>query len=431
MRKVEIQKILQDEQCFEIIRKKLHQDAMDDFSLINYEIVPINEINGFMGQYFILKATVACPKSPLETKNINFFTKIPPPISSPLYNFNEKYGTFKKEVALYTTVFPEMLDSLDKRYIPECFLGVENDVIVLEDMAHNGYIMADKSTPFDFKHCEVLMKTLAKFHAKSFIFEQQYKKTLHDEFSHCMQETLWPADSKAKMMFDAAVKGIVSMIDLLTELNDNQRSNLKEKLVKLCEDHMDKLSPSMKHKNVLCHGDLWANNILFKYDADKKPTACCLIDFQLARYNPPVHDILCFLQFTTTRKLREKYNETLFRTYYDSMATVMKEANLNVSEIFSWNEFVESIQDLRIMCMIHGVLNTPIMLLKSDATSKYFSEQLELLESILYVDRTPLICGQFKEAPEYRARMIDGLLELYDYVIDYNHTTHNRVVTRK
>lgn len=285
MRETETQKVLQDEQCFEIIRKKLRQDAMDDFSLVGYEIVPIDEVNGFLGQYFTLKATVACPKSPSKMKNINFFTKIPPPISSPMYNFIEAYGAFKKEVALYTTVFPEMLDGLDKRCIPECFLGVENDVIVLEDMVHSGYTITDKSTPFDFEHCVILMKTLAKFHAKSFVFERQYKKTLRDEFSHCMHETLWPlADSKAKAMFDAAVKGVVSMIDLLPGLSDDQRDSFKKKLVTLCADHIDKLSPSVKHKNVLCHGDLWANNILFKYEVDgRRPVECCLIDFQLAR----------------------------------------------------------------------------------------------------------------------------------------------------
>lgn len=283
MRKIETQKVLQDEQCFEIIRKKLRQDAMDNFTLVNYEIVPIDEVNGFLGQYFTLRATVACPKS-LEMKSINFFTKVPPPISSPLYDMVQTYGTFKKEVTLYTTVFPEMLNGLDKGCIPECFLGVENDVIVLEDMAHSGYTMSDKYTPFDFEHCKILMKMLAKFHAKSFIFEQQYKKTLHDEFSHCMHETLWPrADDKARAMIDAAVKGVVSMIDLLPEVDDNRRNAFKEKIVKLCADHTDKLSPSVKHKNVLCHGDLWANNILFKYDADKRPVECCLIDFQLAR----------------------------------------------------------------------------------------------------------------------------------------------------
>lgn len=279
---VESQKILQDEQCFEIIRKKLRQDVMDDFSLIDYKIVPMEGTNGFVGQYFSLQTTVACPKSPLETKKINFFVKLPPSINSPVYEFAQEYGSFNKEMVLYTTVFPEMLDSYEK-YIPECFLGTENGMLVLEDMVHSGYTMANKDTPFDLKHCEVLMKTLAKFHARSFIFKQQHKKTLYDKFSHCMQETLWSQQGTAKPMLDAAMKGIVSMIDLLPELNDDQRSSFQKKIVKLCAEHPTKLLPSIKYKNVLCHGDLWTNNLLFKYNANKEPVKCCMIDFQLVR----------------------------------------------------------------------------------------------------------------------------------------------------
>ncbi|XP_034175077.1 uncharacterized protein LOC117601872 [Osmia lignaria lignaria] len=417
MRNPSTEQILKDEECFEIIRKKLHKDSMEDFSLITYEVVPINEVNGFMGQYFTLKATVASPESPMETKNIKFFTKLPPPTTSPQYDFIQQYGTFKKEVALYTTLFPEVLNGLDSKCIPECFLGLENDVIVLEDMAHSGYEMTDKLKPFDYEHCKVLMKTLARFHAKSLIFEQLYQKSLHDEFFHCMQETLWPLkDGRAKSMFDAAVKGIDSMIDLIPELNEEQRKTFRTKLTDLCVNHADKLLPSIKHKNVLCHGDLWANNILFKYDVDEKPVECCLIDFQLARYNPPAHDILCFLQFTTTRELREKHSDKLFKIYHDSMAEALEEAGLNISTVFPWDEFIESIEDLKVMCITHGVLNIPIMLLEPTAASKYFSEEPELLESILYVDRTPLICEQVKSVPQYRARMMDALLELYDYV---------------
>lgn len=100
------------------------------------------------------------------------------------------------------------------------------------------------------------------------------------------------------------------------------------------------------------------------------------------------------------------------------MKGALKEAALDVSTILPWNEFISSIEDLRTMCIIHGVLNTPIMLLDPGAASKYFSEEPELLESVLYVDRTPLICGQFENVPKYRARMIEGLLELYDRLAD-------------
>ncbi|KAK2588158.1 hypothetical protein KPH14_004208 [Odynerus spinipes] len=415
MRNSEIQPVLKDEECFEVIRKKLHRDSMEDFSLIDYEVVPIDGVNGYLGQYFTLKATVARPMTPLDTRNLNFFTKIPPPVSSPQYEFIQQYGAFKKEVELYTRVFPEVLHGSEEKCIPECFLGLENDVIVLEDMAHSGFVMTDKFQPFDFEHCEVLMKTLARFHAKSFIFEKQYERNLHDEFSHCMQETLWPdKDGRSKSMFDAAVKGTVSIIEMIPDLNEEEKTAFKQKVIDLSASHMNKLSPSSKHKNVLCHGDLWANNILFKYDKDEKPIECCLIDFQLARYNPPAHDVLCFFQFTTNRELREKHGDTLLKIYYDSMSEALKEVGLDISTIFPRSEFLASIEDLRTMCITHGVLNTPIMLLEPGAASKYFSEEPELLESVLYVDRTPLVCGQFENEPRYRARMLDGLLELYD-----------------
>ncbi|XP_017886631.1 uncharacterized protein LOC108628911 [Ceratina calcarata] len=421
MRNPTTEQILKEEECFEIIQKKLHRDAMHDFSLIGYEVIPIDEVNGFMGQYFTLKATVA---SEFETKNINFFTKLPPPATSPQYDFIQQYGSFKKEVALYTTLFPEVLTDTvgvggKKSYIPECFLGIEDDVIVLEDMGHNGYEMTDKLKPFDLDHCQILMRTLARFHAKSIIFEELYQKSLQDEFSHCMEETLWPLkEGRSKSMFDAAVKGIVSLINMMPGLKEEEREKFTVKVIDMCVDHANKLLPSIKHKNVLCHGDLWANNILFKYDVDEKPVECCLIDFQLARYNPPAHDILCFLQFTTTRELREKHSTDLYKLYHETMSEVLHEAGLDVSEIFPWDQFLASIEDLRVMCIAHGVLNIPIMLLEPTAASKYFSEQPELLENVLYVDRSPLLCEQVETVPSYRNRMMDALLELYDHVVN-------------
>lgn len=140
------------------------------------------------------------------------------------------------------------------------------------------------------------------------------------------------------------------------------------------------------------------------------------IKYYCCRYNPPAHDILCFLQFTTTRELREKHSEELFKIYHESMAKALEEAGLDISTIFPWTDFSESIEDLRVMCITHGVLNIPIMLLEPRAASKYFSAEPELLENILYVDRTPLVCKQVEDVPQYRDRMMDALLELYDHV---------------
>ena len=59
---------------------------------------------------------------------------------------------------------------------------------------------------------------------------------------------------------------------------------------------------------VICHGDLWLSNILFKYGAtynessgeDAKPTEVKFIDFQSARFASLATDLVLFL-FTSVR----------------------------------------------------------------------------------------------------------------------------------
>lgn len=48
---------------------------------------------------------------------------------------------------------------------------------------------------------------------------------------------------------------------------------------------------------VLCHGDLWINNLMFKYDAANRCSGVRLVDLQTMRYSSPVVDILVRLRF--------------------------------------------------------------------------------------------------------------------------------------
>lgn len=98
------------------------------------------------------------------------------------------------------------------------------------------------------------------------------------------------------------------------------------------------------------------------------------------------------------------------------MTETLREAGLDISSVLPWDDFLESIKDLQLMCITHGVLNIPIMLLEPSVASKYFADEPQLLENVLYVDRTPLLCEQMKNVPEYRERMMEALLELYDRV---------------
>ncbi|XP_034952429.1 uncharacterized protein [Chelonus insularis] len=416
MKKRSKENVLDSDECNEIVQKKLVQDCMEDYSLISYEIIPLDSTTGYMGEYFTLKAIVGRKTNLSDKKTLQFFAKLPPLTDSPLQNFNLEQGSFKKEIDLYTKVFPQLLTGEMDFNIPRCILGLDDNLIVLEDMSTQGYKMTDKFTPFDFDHCKIMMSTLAKFHAKSLIFEEVHKKNLNNEFSYCLHETLWPTqDGLAKKTFHAAVKGVISMIDLIPGLKGLKKSQLKKKFIELSTHHAENLKPSKHHRNVICHGDLWANNILFQYDNQEKPISCCLIDFQLARYNPPAHDVMCFLNFTTTRELRKNCSLELYKIYYDQLIQSLKNAKLQNLGIISWEDFNISLKDLRLTHLLHGILNLNVMILHPKILGEYFTNP-KLLEEALYVDRTPLICAQFRTIKEYRERMIEIIFELHEEI---------------
>lgn len=95
------------------------------------------------------------------------------------------------------------------------------------------------------------------------------------------------------------------------------------------------------HMNVMCHGDLWVNNIMFTAETsmptnecdseqlheNMAPSAnCCLpsdvkfIDLQAMRYTSPVFDILHFIYTSTKRDLREANTKHLLETYCQALA---------------------------------------------------------------------------------------------------------------
>jgi Ser/Thr protein kinase RdoA (MazF antagonist) len=64
---------------------------------------------------------------------------------------------------------------------------------------------------------------------------------------------------------------------------------------------------SESYRKVICHGDLWMNNIMYNYI--NSPPICLLMDFQLIRYALLVSDIAQLIYMNLSKVFRRKYEK--------------------------------------------------------------------------------------------------------------------------
>lgn len=141
----------------------------------------------------------------------------------------------------------------------------EIEVLVLSDLKDEGFIMLDRLVGMDEEATLSCLERIAKFHATSVAYKEQFgdfpttisRKIVHFNTSeHILNYNM----RKAKA-FHAAAKewGLASeILDTIGKWGND----FKEKTI-------DVLDPDTSPEDfqVLCHGDLWLNNIMFSRDS--------------------------------------------------------------------------------------------------------------------------------------------------------------------
>lgn len=76
---------------------------------------------------------------------------------------------------------------------------------------------------------------------------------------------------------------------------------------------------------VMCHGDLWVNNIMFSYDADGFVESVKLVDLQTMRLASPAIDLLHFFYTSLDADMRHRNTDLLLDIYIETLRRDLSE----------------------------------------------------------------------------------------------------------
>ncbi|XP_017049813.1 uncharacterized protein LOC108093937 [Drosophila ficusphila] len=240
---------------------------------------------------------------------------------------------FNNEIKAYRHLAPLLAAYSRQQLFPVCHIAESQDrkdsekgepIIVLQDLKALGFRMKDRLTGLELHDCLLVMKKLAEMHAASLVAQELDSASFASEADH-LQEIVYcdeATDFYATILDTSVQQALESLgganvndslttpIRLLGELRTNLFGKLKQEINAAAEAPL----------SVICHGDLWVNNIMFRSD----PEEVIFFDLQAMRRTSPIFDILHFIYTSTRRQLRDLHTDTLLAAYSEALGQELR-----------------------------------------------------------------------------------------------------------
>lgn len=216
-------------------------------------------------------------------------------------------------------------------------------------------------------------------------------------------------------LLDSTLAGVVS--SLSASNTDGKLDKPISILQRLKGEHlynimMDHVVNSSNNWKVICHGDLWINNLMFHYH-NGKVKHVKFVDLQTIRYTNLTCDILMFLYSSTDGELRQKHLDRLIKVYRESLISNLREyleknyrrELAKLEEEFSF----ENIKQEFGLRSLYG-LGTSLWVMPA-ITFKSLSNKMDsFVDSIIDDEKQE----NFKQPTEFHLRVQDIVKEFYD-----------------
>lgn len=305
-----------------------------------------------MGTILAIKVTTK------DKKELHLLYKTMPQLSPERTQHIVNAGFFRNENSVYQWVIPRienLLKSHDKSIlpVPKYYAGMnddKNDYLLLEDLRFQGYKMPDKYLGMNLPEVSLLMKTIADFHASTYCYiKREGEKIFKTEEMKSLVNTFYLNDDPQRMRRKRLIVKF-NFYNVITLLEENKHGDLAEKLRLHATDEglqrveqESQLATDNLHFPCIIHGDLWVNNVLYRYENEnrERPLDLKLIDFQSSRRSNIYEDLGYFFLSSTTREFRELHLATALFTYYEAFVKKVEVLKCPIPANFTRGMFID------------------------------------------------------------------------------------------
>lgn len=181
---------------------------------------------------------------------------------------------FTNETLLYTEILPKFVQLQKSEGVPEkdlfkhpiCYGSLaekKNEIILLEDLSANDYVMLDKKKPLSDPVVKVVLQNMANFHSMSYILKNKEPQTFERYTGALVNAFLNPELlAKTNMFFGIALNDMKSLFD-----NDRYIKVINETIQNFIQSGWKIVTADVGSKySIIQHGDLWTNNVMFQME---------------------------------------------------------------------------------------------------------------------------------------------------------------------
>ncbi|XP_045586387.2 uncharacterized kinase-like protein D1044.1 [Procambarus clarkii] len=314
---------------------------------------------------------------------------------------------FSKEAKFYLNLASLMSAELtaighEPLRIPVCFHGSlesGHEILFLKDLRPRGFKMFDRRKGLDVAHTTLILQELARFHASSVLLEAKCPGgDLSLQHDYLLGD--WTTADNMPALFDRYLENAIQM---LNKVGGYKRAttwieSLRGKVKDIFEEQLGSRGKFI----VVCHGDCWNNNVLFRYDNKGAPVEVMLLDLQVVRRSSPAADINYLLYTSLTGDIRKPNLDTFLSKYYNSFHSVLQEAKMDMPFTETW--LLQEFREKNLVGALFAMMLVPMVLFEPEDVPDMSGDDKSDLEDIMndfmkkgleMIDTNPLMKPRF------------------------------------